>query len=219
MDFTKTIERAKGILTSPKTEWPVIAAEPASVGSLYAGYIAVLAALPAIAGFIKGSLIGFSMFGITVRTPIGAGITSMLLTYALSLLVVYVMALIINALAPTFGGQKDSVQALKAIAYAWTASWIAGIAVIVPWLGALIALVGVVYAIYLLYLGLPLTMKCPPDKAGAYTAVSVIIAIVLSWIMGLIVAGVIGTAALGGAAMNGARMATMAASKRSARNR
>src|SRR6185312_5398763 len=104
---------------------------------------------------------------------------------------------------PSFGGQKDMTQALKVVAYSWTASWIAGIAVILPWIGWLIALAGAIYAIYLLYLGLPSTMKCPPEKAGGYTAVSVIIAVVLSWIIGLIVAGVVGTAMLGGAAMGG----------------
>ncbi|TPG04277.1 YIP1 family protein [Rhodanobacter glycinis] len=203
MDSGKVIERVKAILTTPKTEWPVAAAEPATVSGLYAGYIAIIAALPIIAGFIKGSLIGASIFGITVRTPIGMGIVGMVLHYALTLALVYVMALIINALAPTFGGQKDMLQALKTVAYAWTASWIAGIAVIVPWLGWLIAIAGAVYAIYLLYLGLPHTMKCPPEKAGGYTAVSIIIAIVLSWIVALIVGGVIGTAAMSGAAMSG----------------
>lgn len=208
MDFAKISSRVKGILTTPRTEWPVAAAEPATVGGLYAGYIAIIAALPAIAGFIKGSLIGYGAFGVTVRTPIGAGIGSMLLGYVLSLVVAYVVALIVNALAPTFGGQKDPVQALKTVAYSWTAAWIGGIFTLVPWLGWLIALAGAVYAIYLLYLGLPSTMKCPPERAGGYTAVTVLIAIVLSWIVGLIVAGVIGTAAYTGAAMSGAHVST-----------
>ncbi|GAA0890290.1 Yip1 family protein [Rhodanobacter soli] len=203
MDFGKIVERIKAILTTPRTEWPAAAAEPATVQGLYTGYIAIVAALPIIAGFIKGSLIGTSMFGVTVRAPIGMGIVGMVLHYVLALAIVYVVALIINALAPSFGGQKDMVQALKTVAYSWTASWIAGIAVIVPWLGWLIAIAGAVYAIYLLYLGLPHTMKCPPEKAGGYTAVSVIIAIVLSWIVGVIVVGVVGTAAMTGAAMGG----------------
>jgi hypothetical protein len=203
MDFGKIIERVKAILTTPKTEWPVVATEPATTSSLYAGYIAIVAAFPIIAGFLKGSLIGTSFLGITVRTPIGMGIVGMVLHYVLTLGLAYVMALIINALAPTFGGQKDMVQALKTVAYSWTASWIAGIAVIVPWLGMLVAIAGAVYAIYLLYLGLPHTMKCPVEKAGGYTAVSVIIAFVLSWIIALIVGGVIGTAMMGGAAMSG----------------
>ncbi|HEY0199151.1 MAG TPA: Yip1 family protein [Rhodanobacter sp.] len=203
MDLGKIIARVKALLMTPKTEWPVAATEPATVGGLYAGYIALVATLPAIAGFIKGSLIGTTVFGITVRTPVAMGVIGMLLSYVLGLALVYVMALIVNALAPTFNGQKDMVQALKTVAYAWTASWIAGIAVIVPWLGWLIAIAGGIYAIYLLYLGLPHTMKCPPERAGGYTAVSIIIAIVLSWIIGVIVAGVIGTAVMSGAAMSG----------------
>ncbi|WP_254063330.1 Yip1 family protein [Rhodanobacter sp. L36] len=188
---------------TPRTEWPLVAAEPATTSSLYAGYIVILAALPAIAGFIKSSLIGTTVFGITVRTPMAMGVVGMLMSYALGLVLVYVMALIVNALAPTFNGQKDSVQALKTIAYAWTASWVAGIFVIIPWLGWMIALAGNIYAIYLLYVGLPHTMKCPPEKAAGYTAVSILIAFVLMWIIGFIVAGVIGTAALSGAAMGG----------------
>jgi hypothetical protein len=203
MDVVKIIARVKAILIRPKTEWPIAAAEPATVSDLYTGYIAIVAALPAIAGFIKGSLIGTTVFGITVRTPMAMGLVGMLLSYALGLVLVYVMALIVNALAPTFNGQKDMVQALKTVAYAWTASWIAGMAVIVPWLGWLVAIAGGIYGIYLLYLGLPHTMKCPPEKAGGYTAVSIVIAIVLSWIIGLIVVGVIGTAALSGTAMSG----------------
>lgn len=203
MNFAKAAARAKGMLFTPKSEWATAAGETDSVRGLYVGYIMILAALPAIAGFIKGSLIGYGAFGITVRTPIVSGVIGMIVGYALGLVVAYIMALIIDALAPTFGGQKNQVQALKTAAYAWTAAWVAGIATIIPWLGILVILAGVVYSIYLLYLGLPHTMKCPPEKAGGYTAVSVIIGVVLSWIVSLIVGVVVGAAVLGGAATVG----------------
>ena len=202
MDFAKIIARARAILTTPKTEWPVVAAEPATVQGIYTNYILVLAAVPAIAGFIKNSLIGISLLGVTWRAPVGSGLAGMVLQYLLSLVLVYVMSLIINALAPTFGGEKDPVQALKAIAYACTASWVAGAANILPWIGWLIALAGGIYSIYLLYLGLPATMKNPVEKSVGYTAVTIVIGAVLGWIVGMIVAGVVGTAALTGAAMN-----------------
>ena len=198
------IERVKAILTSPRTEWPVIAAEPATVAGLYTGYIMWLAAIPAVFGFIKGSLIGHSMFGISVSTPVLAGLLGMVLGYVLGLAVLYVVAMIVNALAPTFGGRKDQVQALKAVGYAWTAAWVAGIAVILPWVGWLVALAGGVYSIWLLYLGLPHTMKSPPEKSLAYTAVTVVCAIVLAWIIGLVVAGVTGVGAMAAGAMAGA---------------
>ncbi|MBS0488208.1 MAG: YIP1 family protein, partial [Proteobacteria bacterium] len=157
-------------------------------------------AIPAVFGFIKNSLIGSTWFGVTVHTGIGAGITGMIVYYVLSLLMVFVMALIIDALAGTFGAQKNQVQALKTVAYAYTASWIAGVGVILGMgLGALIALAGGIYSIYLLYLALPNTMKCPPEKAGGYTAVSIICAIVLGWILMLIVASFTGAAMFGAA--------------------
>jgi hypothetical protein len=203
MDFNKLIARVKAILTTPKTEWPVIAAEPATVADLYKNYIIWLAAVPAVCQFIKGSFIGYGMFGVHYRTPIGAGITGMIVGYALSLALVYVVALIVDALAPTFAAQKNQVQALKTVAYAWTASWIGGIGALIPWLGFLIMLAAGIYSIYLLFLGLPFTMKNPPDKSGGYTAVTIVIAIVLGWIIGLVVAGIVGTGALMSGATSG----------------
>lgn len=203
MAIGKLIARVKSILLSPKREWPVIAAEPASVKSLYTGYIMVLAAIPAVFGFIKGSLIGHSMFGVTIRTPILAGLVSAVVGYVLGLVLLYVVALIVNALAPTFGGRKNQVQALKAVGYAWTAAWVAAIATIIPWLGWLVVLAGGIYSIYLLYLGLPHTMECPREKAVGYTVVSVIIAVVLSWVLALVIAGITGMAGLTSAAAGG----------------
>ncbi|NCT69142.1 MAG: YIP1 family protein [Rhodanobacteraceae bacterium] len=196
MDINKVIARAKAILLTPKTEWPVIAGEPATVSDLYKNYIMILAAIPAVFGFIKGTLIGYGAFGIHVRTPFGSGLAAAIVGYALSLALVYVMALIIDALAPSFGGQKNPLQALKVTAYAYTASWVAGIGQIIPGLGWLIAIAGAVYGIYLFYLGLPVLMKAPQEKAAGYTAVSIIIAIVLGWILALIVGGIVGTGAL-----------------------
>ena len=206
MDFGKLIARAQAILLSPKTEWPVIAAEQETVANLYKNYIIVLAAIPAIAGFIKGSLIGYSAFGFTARTPIVSGIIGMIVAYALALAVVYLIGLIIDALAPTFGGEKNQIQALKTAAYMSTAGWIAGIAVIVPWIGWLIVWAGFFYGAYLLYLGLPNTMRCPQDKAVGYTIVTILIGFVLSIILGMIVGGITAAGTMGAAVGNAVKI-------------
>lgn len=201
MDFAKLMARVKAILITPKTEWPVIAAEPDTVAGLYKNYIIILAAIPAVAGFIKGSLIGTTvpLIGVTVRTPMVSGIIGMLVSYALTLAIVYVLALIIDALAPNFGGEKNPIQALKTAAYTYTASWVASIAIIVPWIGWLVALAGGIYGIYLLYLGLPKTMRCPEDKSVLYTLVIVVIGFVLSIVLGMIVGGITAVGAATGA--------------------
>jgi Yip1 domain len=196
------VQRVIALLKSPKSEWPVIAAEPASVGALYKGYIIPLAALPAICMFVKSSFIGSGMFGISYRSGIGVGLSTAVISYLLSLLLVYVMALIIDALAPTFSGEKNRIQALKTAAYGYTAAWVAGIGALVPGLSFLIVLAGAIYSIYLLYLGLPVTMKAPPEKAAGYLALVVVVAIVLSWIITAVSFGVLGSAAyMGGGAL------------------
>ena len=201
MDFNKLIARVKNILLTPKTEWPVIAAEPDTVAGLYTNYIVILAAIPAVCSFIKMTVFGISIpFVGTTRVGLFSGLTNAILTYAVSLGITFVVALIIDFLAPTFGGQKNQVQALKTAAYGYTASWVAGVFYLLPGLGWLILLAAAIYGIYLFYLGLPHTMKCPPEKAGGYTAVSIILAIVISWILMAIVGVVSGV----GAATSGA---------------
>jgi len=193
MDLNKLLERAKAILLTPRTEWPVIEKEPTTTADLYRNYVVVLAAIPAVFGFIKGSLIGIQvpLLGM-MRVGVGAGLAGMVVHYALNLVQVYLIALIVDNLAPTFSGQRSMPQALKLSAYAFTAAWVAALAQILPWIGPLVGLLGAAYSIYLFYLGIPVMMKCPPERAGAYTAVTVIVAIVLSLLIGLLVGGLTG---------------------------
>ena len=181
------VDRVKRILLSPKTEWEVIDAEATTTSELYTRYIMPLAAIGPIA-----QLIGFSVFGMTLpfvgtyRVPIGSAITHAVVSYVLMLAGTYLLALIIDALAPTFNGQRSQIQALKVAAYSLTASWIAGIFGLVPPL-AILGILGL-YSLYLLYLGLPVLMKAPREKAMAYTAV-VVLAAIVPWMIIAAVAG------------------------------
>jgi hypothetical protein len=199
------IQRVTNICLNPKTEWPVIEAEPASTAELFKTYIIPLSAIPAVASFIGMTIFGMSIpFMGTIRTPFMAGLTTLILTFGLGLLSTYLISLIINALAPSFGGEKNPLQALKVTAYAFTPAWVAGILQILPSLG-IIGLLAGLYSIYVLYLGLPVLMKAPQEKAVGYTAVSVICSIVLM----VIIMAVVG--ALGGmSAMHGARFGATA---------
>lgn len=180
------VDRVKNILLTPKTEWPVIDAEPTNVGDLYKGYIIPLAAIGPIA-----QAIGWTVFGMpvpfigTYRMPIGTVLTQAVLQFVLTLVGVYVLALIVDALAPTFNGTKNQIQALKVVAYASTAAWVGGIFGLIPALGIIGALFGI-YSLYLMYLGLPVLMKSPPEKALPYTAVVILAAIVVFMLIGYV---------------------------------
>jgi hypothetical protein len=182
------VERVKNILMMPAKEWEVIATESTTAAGLYTGYIMPLAAIGPIAQVIGYSVFGFRMpFGGSVyRVPIGSAITGAVVSYVLALVGVYLLALIIDALAPTFGGSKSPIQALKVAAYSSTAAWVSGIFVLVPGL-RMLGILGL-YSIYLLYLGLPVLMKAPKDKAVGYTVVVIIAAIVLFFLVGAVAA-------------------------------
>ncbi|MEO8079802.1 MAG: Yip1 family protein [Caldimonas sp.] len=196
------IERVQSILLRPKQTWPVIAAEPADAASIYSRYLVVLAAIPALARFIGFSLVGFGVAGVSMRVPIVSGLVSMVLGYVVSLLLVYVIALIVNALAPTFGGTKDMVAALKLVAYGSTAGFLGGIFNLIPAIGVLGLLAGL-YSIYLIYTGIAVMMRCPPEKAGAYTAVVIVCAVIVSVVLFGVIAMLSPTSPLGLAGMGG----------------
>jgi hypothetical protein len=165
------VDRVKNILTTPKTEWDRIDAEPATIGGIYTGYVMILAAIGPIAGLIGQQV----MMGL-YKPALTFSIATAVITYLLSLASVYVMALIIDALAPTFNGTKDSLKAFKVAAYYPTAAWVAAIFNILPMIGWLGILIGGLYGLYILYLGLPKLMRVPESSAVGY-----IVLIIVAW--------------------------------------
>lgn len=155
---------------------------------------------------IGGQLFPIHIFGSVMRTPAVGGLLGAIVSWGLALLSVFVLSLIIDALAPTFNGTKDKVQSMKVAVYSMTAAWTASIFNLFPtlaWLGGLLGL----YGFYLLYLGLPTLMKAPQDKALGYTVVVVLAAIVLAMVVSAIAAGVVasfvvGTVGLGALALS-----------------
>ena len=167
------LDRVRNILLTPRTEWPVIAGETATVQSLYVDYILILAAIgPLALIFAMGSVFA-------------------VISYVVGLAMVYLMAWIIDALAPTFGGEKNLVKSLQLIAYSYTAAWIAGIFHIVPVIGSLLAIAAAIYSLYTFYLGVPAMKKCPQDKAVVYTIVVVVCGIVVGAVLFSVLVAVI----------------------------
>jgi hypothetical protein len=181
------IDRAKNIIVQPKAEWSVIDTEPATVGGLYSGYVIPLSLVSVIAATLGMIIFGLSVpFLGNIRMPIGTALGGAAIRFVAGLVGIYVLALVIDALAPTFGGTKNSIQAFKVAAYSYTAAWVFGILAIIPALGIIGGLLGL-YSLYLLYTGLPTLMKSPPEKALGYTVLVVIVGIILFFCIGYLV--------------------------------
>ncbi len=172
-------KRVTGILTTPHAEWPVIAAEPADVISLYRDYILILAAIPAVS-----LVLGLMVFGVPLlgRWGMAAALTTGVASYASGLASALLGALVIERLAPKFGSSGDTVQSLKLVAYASTPFWVGGIVYLVLVLSPLIVLAAL-YGIYLFYVGLPYMMKTPPEQVVPFMVVSALVVIVLNIVL------------------------------------
>ncbi len=92
------VERVKGILLSPKTEWPKIAAEPMTAQQIYTSWVLILAAIGPLAIAIGWGLT--AGFATSLRFAIAS--------YLIMLMMTAIIALVVDALAPKFGGTRTS---------------------------------------------------------------------------------------------------------------
>jgi len=183
------VDRVKNLLLSPAKEWEVIKGESWSTADLFTKYAIILAAIPAVAG-----LLGYSFFGLSygfgaIKLGFGTSLTWAILTYILSLVGVFVLGFIIDALAPSFGSTKDMVASLKVAVFSSTPGWVAGILNIFPVLSILVVIASI-YGLVLLYMGLERVKSVPKDKMVGYFVVVLIAAIVVYVIIGVVVGGI-----------------------------
>lgn len=178
------VARVKGILLHPKSEWLKIDGEFATTKSLFTRYAMILAAIGPVCSLLGGQLMPI----MGVKLSIVGAIVVALVSYGMSLLGVFLLGLIINALAPNFAGTANKVQAMKLAVYSWTAAWLAGVFGLIPMLGIL-AILGL-YSFYLLFVGLPILMKVPEDKKVGYFIVTVIAGVVMYFIISAIVGAI-----------------------------
>ncbi len=178
------IDRAKNIIISPKTEWDVVANEEPNIQQIITGYVLPLALVPTIA-----MIIGWGLIGMLGFKSFNYGIAMGLVTLLNALVGVFVAAFVIDALAPSFGSQKNLGKAVQLVAFAMTPAWIGGILNILPalsWLGGLFGL----YGLYLLFLGFVPLMKTPEEKKVGYIIVSIVVVIVVYFVIAAILTAI-----------------------------
>ncbi|HCT72217.1 MAG TPA: YIP1 family protein [Bacteroidales bacterium] len=188
---TNLIQRVINIITKPKEEWRVIASEKPDTTKLLVGYALILAAIPAIASFIKFGVIGVTYWGYTSRS-IAGGIQYGLVQLLSALIGVYILAWIIDLLAPSFDSKKDFGRSLQLAVYSTTPQWLAGILLILGTSMSILVLVIGLYAIYLLAVGMPVIKETPKEKVVGYVVVTIIAMIVLTFVVALIIGAIVG---------------------------
>lgn len=188
------VARVRNIVLTPRDEWNVIAGETDSPAKVFGRYIVPLAAIGPVAGLIGGQVFGYGAFGFSYRPGLVPSIAVAAVSYILILAGIWLLALLANSLAPRFGGVTDRAQAFKLVAYGSTASLLAGIFSLVPSLGVF-GLLGL-YSLYQFYTGVGPMMRVPGDKGLAFTAFTVVAAMVLLFLIMPLTAAVTGALGL-----------------------
>jgi len=175
-----TIARAKGLLVEPGKTWDGIAAEPMTLGGVFMGYVLPMAAIPSIA-----NAIGIYLGG---NSP---NLSQIFVSYLIALVGVLITGKVMPVLAVRLGAAPDGNAGMKLAAFAPTGSWVGGLALIVPSIGGLLALVGAFYTLYLFYDGAQRLFPVPPERARVLG----LAAVVASFLIGMLL--VLGSRALG----------------------
>ena len=188
------IERAKNMIVQPDKEWTVIAAETPNTGQIMTGYVLILVGAAAIAAFIGYAFVGFNVLGYRYK-GFDWGLYQALTVFLGGLLSVYVTALVVDMLAPTFNSEKNFNRSIQLVAYSFTPAWIGGLLMIIPSLAVIGSLFGL-YGLYLMYIGIPKIKKTPADKHTGYFVVvlivTILVYIVVGWLLTLILGNIFG---------------------------
>ena len=159
---------------------------PKTVREIMINYVAVLAAIPFFATLI-GDLWYFGLFSRYASYFIGYAFVSAVMLYILDVIAVYVISIVIRMLASNFGSSTDPIKALKLSAYVYaTPAFLAAVVFIIPPLG-IVAFLGLLYGLYILYLGLPIVLGTPKDKVIPYVFATVVAVVIVYLVFGLII--------------------------------
>jgi hypothetical protein len=158
------LSRAYGLFSKPQEEWEQIRDEDTNIAHILIGYVAPLAAIPPVC-----DLIGRTLFEGMLAVGGGDAIVRAIVYWLVSIALVFLMGLLINALAPTFDADQHEISAQKVAAYSLTPSFLSGVFSLWPplWWVSLVALAAMVF---LMYRGLPILMRAPEERALAYAA-------------------------------------------------
>lgn len=176
------LSRAYGLLKDPKSEWEQIRAEETNIPSILLGYVAPLAAIPPICGLIGQYAFGSNYGDTVIRPSLGDALIGVVVSFGASVALVFLLGLLINAVAENFDGDRNDLGAQKVAAYSLTPAFLSGLFSLWPPLWWL-SFVGIAASVFLLYRGLPPLMKAPADRALGYTTTVAIAGLVAAIVM------------------------------------
>jgi hypothetical protein len=182
------LANAKNVVLSQQSEWTRVMSEENDKSSLIRYGMTLIVITYAI--MLVLSLVFNSGMGVFVSFSMTYVITMIVIQFVLAIASLYFIPMILAAIAPSFGGKNDALNALKLYVFVETPAWIGMAISRLPVIGWLVAIAAAIYAIYLFWLHVSEAMTVPEDKKIGYVIVSVIVLAVIYFVIGAIGAGI-----------------------------
>lgn len=187
-----------GLLAHPRDEWKSIKAERCTIGKCFCSHVLLLAALPAISGYIGTTQVGWSFgSGDVHRLTPQSALQIAILTYLVMLVAVFSLGKAVHWMGLTYGSKQTLPASIALAAYAATPLWLVGLFFLWPvlWFNMLVGLPALAYTVYLLYTGVPVMMGVNQERGflfasavlavGLVMLVAVLAATAILWGMGI----------------------------------
>ena len=162
-----------GLFVNPKREWVSIRDDECTLGKCYAVHVMILAAIPAISGFIGTTQFGWQIgAGDPVKLTLeSAGMISILYYFAM-LVGVFAIGWMIHWMGGTYNVDVPLSQCVVLAAYTATPLFLIGIMELYPvlWVNLVVGIVALAYTVYLLYTGVPVMMEISEDRGFLFSS-------------------------------------------------
>jgi len=167
------IQHVWGLFTNPKREWVAIRDDECTIGKCYAVHVLILAAIPAISGFIGTTQFGWQIgAGDPVKLTVqSAGLIAVI--YYLAMLVgVYSLGWMIHWMGETYDAKVQLSQCVVLAAYTATPLFLIGLMELYPvlWINMVLGIPALAYTVYLLYSGVPIMMGISEDRGFLFSS-------------------------------------------------
>jgi len=167
------IQHIIGLFTDPTAEWEKIREQQKSSEKRGVGFVFVLAAIPAISGYIGTTQVGWRIgVGEPIRITGGSAISIAIIYYLALIVGVFTIGWVIHLLGKAYEVVKPLPLCIALAAYTATPLFLIGIMEVYPvlWLNMLLGLPALAYTVYLLYSGLPIMMEIPAERGFLYSS-------------------------------------------------
>jgi hypothetical protein len=161
-----------GLFTDPEQQWQKIRDMHSGKDSYYAPHVFLLAAIPAISGYIGTAHVGWQIgAGAPIKLTSETAIVIAIVYYLVLLLGVFTIGWVIHLMGKAYDVIQPLPRCVALAAYSATPLFLIGIMEIYPvlWLNMILGLPALAYTVYLLYTGLPIMMGISKDRGFMYS--------------------------------------------------